>query len=62
MRAPGQIAGGHTAEADSTLKTSYPSRSSTWKMLGLWLRTSGAVPVRGMRPSRIAGTALKVES
>jgi hypothetical protein len=56
------MAGGHTADADSTLNTSYPSRSITWKRLGLWLRTSGAVPRFGSRPSRIEGTALKVES
>ena len=33
-----------------------------WKMLGLWLRTSGAVLGLGSLPSRIDGTALKVES
>src|SRR3954447_24173885 len=34
----------------------------TWKMLGLWLRTSVVVCGRGSRPSRIAGTAPNVES
>jgi hypothetical protein len=54
--------GGQSAVPDSTLITSYPSRSIRWKMLGWWLRTSGAVPDFGMRASRIAGTALNVES
>src|SRR4051794_23126576 len=31
-------------------------------MLGLWLRTSVAIRGRGIRPSRMAGTAPKVES
>src|SRR5215218_2781018 len=56
------MSGGHTAEADSTLKTSYPSLSIRWKRLGLWLLTSAAVCTLGVRPSRIAGTALNVES
>jgi hypothetical protein len=62
VRAPAQMRGGQSAVPDSTLITSYPSRSIRWKMLGWWLRTSGAVPDLGMRPSRIAGTALNVES
>jgi hypothetical protein len=33
-----------------------------WKTFGLWLRMSDVVRGRGMRPSRIEGTALKVES
>jgi hypothetical protein len=44
------------------LITSYPSAFMRWKMLGWWLRTSAAVRGRGIRPSRIAGTDLKLES